>query len=190
MIGPTFPAVLTAAAGGDEDAFGVLWHDLQPRLLRYFKLIAPGAAEDLAAETWVAIIRRIDRFQGDEAAFRAWVFTIARHKARDGWRRAARKPVQQLPETSLAEPSAPDDPADTVLEAASTQAALALIATLPAGQAEAIVLRVVAGLEVKQVAEIMDKQPNTVRVLTHRGLRRLAERLSADQDGPRARRAV
>ena len=82
MIGPTVPAVLTAAAGGDEDAFGVLWRDLQPRLLRYFMLIAPGAAEDLAAETWVAIIRAIDRFQGDEAAFRAWVFTIARNKAR------------------------------------------------------------------------------------------------------------
>ena len=64
-----------------------------------------------------------------------------------------------------------------------------MIATLPAGQAEAIVLRVVAGLEVKQVAEIMDKRPNTVRVLTHRGLRRLAQRLGADQ-GPRAQRAV
>ena len=50
-------------------------------------------------------------------------------------------------------------------------------------------LRVVAGLEVKQVAVVMDKRPNTVRVLTHRGLRRLAERLGADQ-GPRARRAV
>ena len=190
MIGPSFPAVLTAAAGGDEDAFGVLWHDLQPRLLRYFKLIAPGAAEDLAAETWVAIIRGLGRFQGDEAAFRAWVFTIARHKARDGWRRAARKPVQDLPETGLAEPPAPDDPAATVLEVASTRAALALIATLPADQAEAVVLRVVAGLEVSRVAEILGKRPGTVRVLTHRGLRRLAERLGADQAGPRARRAV
>jgi RNA polymerase sigma-70 factor (ECF subfamily) len=181
MIGPGFPAVLTAAAGGDEDAFGVLWHDLQPRLLRYFKVIAPGAAEDLAAETWVAIIRAIGRFQGDEAAFRAWVFTIARHKARDGWRRAARAPVQELPATGLAEPAAPDDPAAAVLEGFSTRAALALIATLPAGQAEAIVLRVVAGLEVKQVAELLDKRPGTVRVLTHRGLRKLAQRLDADR---------
>jgi RNA polymerase sigma-70 factor, ECF subfamily len=189
MIGPGFPAVLSAAAGGDEDAFGVLWHDLQPRLLRYFKLLAPGAAEDLAAETWVAIVRGIGRFRGEEAAFRAWVFTIARHKARDGWRRAARTPVQELPATGVAEPAAPDDPAATVLEDASTRAALALIATLPAGQAEAIVLRVVAGLEVKQVAELMDKRPATVRVLTHRGLRRLAERLGADA-GPRARKAV
>ena len=189
MIGPSFPAEFAAAAGGDEDAFGVLWHDLQPRLLRYFKVIAPEAAEDLASETWLAVIRGIGRFQGDEAAFQAWVFTIARHKARDGWRRAARRPVEELQATSLKEPSAPDDPAATVLEAASTRAALALIATLPAGQAEAIVLRVVAGLEVNQVAEIMDKRPNTIRVLTHRGLRRLAEQLRTDQ-GPRAQRAV
>jgi RNA polymerase sigma-70 factor (ECF subfamily) len=189
MIGPSFPAELTAAAGGDENAFGVLWHDLQPRLLRYFKVITPEAAEDLASETWLAVIRGIGRFQGDEAAFQAWVFTIARHKARDGWRRAARRPVEELQATSLTEPSAPDDPAATVLEAASTRAALALIATLPAGQAEAIVLRVVAGLEVNRVAEIMGKQPNTVRVLTHRGLRRLAARLGADSNTP-ARRVV
>jgi DNA-directed RNA polymerase specialized sigma24 family protein len=39
-----------------------------------------------------------------------------------------------------------------------------------------------AGLEVSRVAEIMGKPPGTVRVLTHRGLRRLAERLGADSD--------
>jgi RNA polymerase sigma-70 factor (ECF subfamily) len=82
---------------------------------------------------------------------------------------------------------APDDPAAAAVEGFSTRAALAMVATLPAGQAEAIVLRVVAGLEVKQVAELMDKCPNTVRVLTHRGLRRLAERLG---DDARIRRVV
>jgi RNA polymerase sigma-70 factor, ECF subfamily len=184
MIGPTFAAVLAAAAGGDEGAFGMLWHDLQPRLLRYFRVVAPGAAEDLASETWLRIIRGIGRFQGNEPAFRAWVFTIARHQVLDWWRRAARKPIQDLPVTGLAEPLAPDDPAAAALERASTQAALALIATLPAGQAEAITLRVVAGLEVNQVAEIMDKRPNAVRVLTHRGLRKLAARLEANSDVP------
>ena len=117
MIGPSFPPCSTAAAGGDEDAFGVLWRDLQPRLLRYFILITPGAAEDLASETWLAVIRAIDRFQGDEAAFRAWVFTIARHKARlvaSG----RRKPVRGAAATGRVEPPAPDDPAATVLAAA------------------------------------------------------------------------
>jgi RNA polymerase sigma-70 factor, ECF subfamily len=180
MIGPRFPVVLKAAAGGDEDAFAMLWCDLQPRLLRYLRVTAPGAAEDLASETWLGVIRGIGRFQGDEPAFRSWVFTIARHQALDWRRRAARKPTQDLPVVGLAEPAASDDPAAAAVEGASTRAALALIATLPADQAEAIALRVVAGLEVSRVAEIMGKRPGTVRVLAHRGLRRLAERLGAD----------
>jgi hypothetical protein len=51
MIGPEFPVVLGAAARGDEEAFGRLWRDLQPRLLRYFAVVSRTAAEDLASET-------------------------------------------------------------------------------------------------------------------------------------------
>jgi RNA polymerase sigma-70 factor (ECF subfamily) len=180
MIGPVFPAVLGAAAGGDEEAFGRLWRDLQPRLLRYFMVAAPVAAEDLASETWLGVIRGLDRFQGNEPAFRAWVFTIARHEVLDWRRRAARRPIADLPMSDLADQVAPDDPAATVVEGFSTRAALRVIATLPADQAEAVALRVVAGLEVNRVAAIMGRRPGTVRVLAHRGLRRLAERLDAD----------
>jgi RNA polymerase sigma-70 factor, ECF subfamily len=179
MIGPEFPIVLEAAARGDEDAFGRLWHDLQPRLLRYFRVAATSAADDLASETWLGVVRGIDRFRGNETAFRAWVFTIARHEVLDWRRRAARRAPEDLPATDLIEQAAPDDPAATALEGISTRAALAVVATLPPDQAEAIVLRVVAGLGVDQVAAIMGKRPGTVRVLTHRGLRRLAERLGA-----------
>jgi RNA polymerase sigma-70 factor, ECF subfamily len=187
MIGPEFSQVLSAAARGDEEAFGRLWHDLQPRVLRYFAVVSPAAAEDLASETWLGVVRGIERFRGTEPAFRAWVFTIARHELLDRWRRAAHRPTEDLAVDGLMEQVAPDDPAAAAVEGFSTRAALAVVATLPAGQAEAIVLRVVAGLEVNQVAEIMDKRPNTVRVLTHRGLRRLAERLG---DDARIRRAV
>ena len=180
MIGPEFPAVLDAATRGDEEAFGRLWRDLQPRLLRYFMVAAPAAAEDLASETWLAVVRGIDRFRGSEPAFRAWVFTIARHELLDWRRRAARRPSEGLPATGLIDLAAPDDPATTAVEGFSTRAALAVVATLPADQAEAVMLRVVAGLDVERVAAIMDKRPGTVRVLTHRGLRRLAERLGAD----------
>jgi RNA polymerase sigma-70 factor, ECF subfamily len=187
MIGPTFPAVLRGAAGGDEDAFEQLWHDLQPRLLRYFMVIAPAAAEDLASETWLRVVGGIGRFEGSEPAFRAWVFTIARHQVLDWRRRAARKPTEDLSGLDIVDPPAPDDPAATALEGISTRAALGLVATLPADQAEVITLRVVAGLEVGQVAKIMGKRPGTVRVLTHRGLRRLAQRLGT---GSRIRGAV
>jgi RNA polymerase sigma-70 factor (ECF subfamily) len=187
MIGPEFPVVLGAAARGDEDAFGKLWGDLQPRLLRYFRVVSPAVAEDLASETWLGVVRGLDRFEGNEPAFRAWVFTIARHEVLDWRRRAARRPAEDLPATALAEWAAPDDPAADALEGFSTRAALAEVAALPADQAEAIVLRVVAGLGVERVAAIMGKRPGTVRVLTHRGLRRLAERLD---DGGRIRRVV
>ena len=187
MIGPEFPVVLSAAVRGDEDAFGRLWRDLQPRLLRYFAVVSRAAAEDLASETWLGVVRGIDRFQGNEPAFRAWVFTIARHEVLDWRRRAARRPTEDLPAIALAEQAAPDDPAADALEGFSTRAALAEVATLPADQAEAILLRVVAGLGVDRVAAIMGKRPGTVRVLTHRGLRKLAERLG---DGGRIRRVV
>jgi RNA polymerase sigma-70 factor, ECF subfamily len=187
MIGPEFPAVLSAAARGDEEAFGRLWRDLQPRLLRYFMVAAFAAAEDLASETWLGVIRGLDRFQGNEPAFRAWVFTIARHEVLDWRRRAARRPVEGLPMSGLADPAAPDDPAADAMERVATREALALVATLPPDQAEAIVLRVVAGLGVDRVAAIMGKRPGTVRVLTHRGLRRLAEHLG---DGGRVRKVV
>jgi RNA polymerase sigma-70 factor (ECF subfamily) len=183
MIGPEFPAVLDAATRGDEEAFGRLWRDLQPRLLRYFMVAVPAAAEDLASETWLAVVRSLGRFRGNEPAFRAWVFTIARHELLDWRRRAARRPIADVPVTGLtdrAAMAAPDDPAASAMEGLSTRAALAMVATLPADQAEAVVLRVVAGLDVDRVAAIMDKRPGTVRVLTHRGLRRLAERLGAD----------
>ena len=180
MIGPEFPDVLGAAARGDEKAFGRLWRDLQPRLLRYFGVVSRAAAEDLASETWLGVIRGLDRFQGNEPSFRAWVFTIARHEVLDWRRRAARRPAADLPVNGLIEWPAHDDPAADALEGFSTRAALAEVATLPADQAEAIMLRVVAGLGVDRVAAIMGKRPGTVRVLTHRGLRRLAERLGGD----------
>jgi RNA polymerase sigma-70 factor (ECF subfamily) len=177
VIGPEFPAVLAAAAAGDEHAFGRLWRDLQPRLLRYFLVAVPAAAEDLASETWMGVVGGLARFQGNEPAFRAWVFTIARHEVLDWRRRAARRVTGDLPVAGLAEPAAADDPAADALEGFATRAALAQVALLPADQAEAILLRVVAGLDVRRVADLMGKRPGTVRVLTHRGLRRLAERL-------------
>ena len=81
VIGPSFPAVLAAARTGDEQAFAVMWRELQPAVLGYLRVAAPTAAEDLAADTWVSVISGLGRLRGDERAFRAWVFTAAWHRA-------------------------------------------------------------------------------------------------------------
>jgi len=176
MIGPLFPDLLAAAQGGDEQAFAVLWRELQPAVLRYFRVAAGEAAEDLAADTWMSVIRGLGRFRGDERAFRAWIFTVARHRAIDWRRRAGRRPTWVAAE-KLAEWPAPNDPVLQVLEGQSTRAALALVAELPPDQAEVVALRVLGGLEVAEVARIVGKRPGTVRVLAHQGLRRLARRV-------------
>ena len=157
----------------------MLWRDLQPAVLRYFRVAAAEAAEDLAADTWVSVIRRLGQFRGDERAFRAWVFTVARHRVIDWHRQAARRPTISIPADSWPELPAPDDPVAPVLEGQSTRAALALLAELPADQAEVVALRVLGGLEVAEVARIVGKRPGAVRVLAHRGLRRLAKRVEA-----------
>ena len=179
MIGAAFDSTLAAAVRGDERAFALLWRELQPGLLRYLAVVAPGAAEDLASETWVDVVRSLARFRGDEQSFRSWTFTIARHRATDHRRRSVRRPAEPLPAERLPERAAADDPAATAMEHIATYQALALIAELPRDQAEVVVLRVVAGLEVGQVARIVGKRPGAVRVLAHRGLRRLAQRLRA-----------
>jgi RNA polymerase sigma-70 factor (ECF subfamily) len=178
MLGSRFDEVLAGAQCGAEWAMGELWRDLRPAVLRYLRVMAPSAAEDLDSETWLGVARGLRTFEGGENAFRAWVFTIARHRLIDWRRRQAQAPDTSAPPEQLLDRAAADDPAEEALAALATEGALALIATLPAEQAEAVMLRVVAGLDGPTVAKLLGKRPGAVRVLCHRGLRRLAGRLA------------
>src|SRR3954471_9504291 len=103
--GPTEPAVedpldgvLARARTGDDAAFYALWTALQPRLLRYLRVKARDVAEDVAAETWLHVVRDLDRFAGDAADFRAWLFTIGRNRAVDAARARLARPVHLVAE--------------------------------------------------------------------------------------------
>ena len=180
VVGPEFPEVLRFAANGDGAAFGRLWRGMHPMLLRYLRLSAGDAAEDLASEVWLEVARRIPRFRGNELEFRGWLFTVARRRVIDLQRYQIRHPERPTADIERLDRPAPDDTAAKALEGISTEAALAFIATLPREQAEIIILRVVAGLDVAQVARIVGKSPGAVRVATHRGLRSLSARLDGD----------
>ena len=183
MIGAAFGDTLARAQAGDEAAFACIFRDIQPALLRYLRVIAPDP-EDVAGETWVQVVAGLGGFRGEEQAFRAWLFTIARHRAADAGRSRARRPAVPLETSGAEDQLTSPDTADLALEAVSAQAAVAMIATLPAEQAEIIMLRVVAGLDTADVARIVRKTPGAVRVAAHRGLRRLAgqaERMGVTQ---------
>jgi RNA polymerase sigma-70 factor, ECF subfamily len=178
VVGEEFPAVLAAAQHGSETAFTRLWLDANPALVRYLRVITPDAAEDVAADTWVRVARGLRRFRGDEAAWRAWLFTTARRRVIDVSRSRSRRreePLHDLPPEAL--PVTPDA-ADEAVERLSTRAAITLLARLPPLQAEVILLRVVAGLDTDAVARLLGRSPGAVRVTLHRGLRRLAEILA------------
>ncbi len=186
VLGEGFPEVLRAAAAGDEAAFAALWRDIQPALLRYLWVAAGDAAEDLASDVWLEVARRLGQFNGGENEFRGWLFTMARRKVIDRHRYEARHPVSPTADVAPLDRPASDDTFSAALEGISTGAALALIATLPADQAEIIVLRVVAGLDASEVARIVGKSPGAVRVAAHRGLRTLSARLAGARGTVRA----
>jgi RNA polymerase sigma-70 factor (ECF subfamily) len=173
-VEPDFDAVLVAARTGEEWAITVLYRELHPRLARYLRVRAAHVAEDLEAEVWLAIAERLHRFEGDAVAFRAWAFSIARRRLADHRRQAARRRTDPAPTEVIDRPSPLADPERIVLDAlAGDEAAAFVMRTLPADHAEVVLLRVVAGLEVEQVAALLGKRPGTIRVMQHRGLRRL-----------------
>lgn len=168
---------LRAAQEGDESGFAVLWRALHPAVLRYLRVVVGGAAEDVASETWLQVSRDLAAFHGDIDGFRTWLFRIARHRGIDEQRRAARRPAT-TPELSDHGPewernTAPDA-AEEAARRAETEWALAMIASLPPDQAEAVMLRVVAGLDAAQAGAVLGKRAGAVRVAAMRGLRRLA----------------
>jgi RNA polymerase sigma-70 factor (ECF subfamily) len=173
-----FEAVLRAAADGDDGAFSALWRWLHPSLLRYLRVVEPGDAEDLASEAWLSVVRGLGRFSGDEHAFKAWVFTIARHRVIDDARRRKRRVSERSDELGI-EAAADGDASDRAVAQIELEATLQMIRSLPGPQADVVALRVIGGLTVHETAAALGKSDGAVRVLAHRGLRGLAERLSA-----------
>jgi RNA polymerase sigma-70 factor, ECF subfamily len=177
-VGPQFQEVLAAASAGDVRAFATLWRATNPVLLRYLRGVAGDLADDVASETWLKVIRALPRFQGDEQGFRGWVVTIARNQLVDERRRASRRPETLTSDVPDVEQASGRDVAQEVVDRLGTEQALRLVATLPPDQAEMLLLRVVVGLDVSHVAQLVGRSPGAVRVAVHRALRRLADVLA------------
>jgi len=166
---------LAGALAGDEEGFRVLYRSMQPILLRYLSVLVGSDAADVASESWLQICRDLQRFSGDIQGFRAWSMTVARHRAMDHVRRMRRRPQTVDDEHYLTSLAASADTAAEVTEGIATAEVLRLVASLPRDQAEAVLLRAVAGLDVASAAKVLGKRPGAVRSAAHRGLKRLAE---------------
>ncbi|MFD5447806.1 RNA polymerase sigma factor [Streptomyces sp. NPDC127100] len=173
-------AAVALAQEGDEAAFAVAYRLVQPGLLGYLRGLVGDDAEDVASDAWLEIARDLGRFRGDGAGFRGWTATIARHRALDHLRRQKVRPRGSALEQDVLELPGPYSTHDQALETLSTRAALALVSGLPRDQAEAVLLRVVVGLDGPAAARVLGKRPGAVRTATYRGLKRLARQLGTD----------
>jgi RNA polymerase sigma-70 factor (ECF subfamily) len=175
-----FEEVLTSAQAGFSSAFEVLFAQLAKPLAAFFR--AQGAADPAGStnDVLLRVFRGIDRFEGDEDGFRAWVFTIARNSLVDERRRARRR-VQ----TTSMEPTddlLPESPASEqgALARLGDADAVRAIESLVPDQREVLLLRIVADLTVDQVAQVVGKRPGAVKALQRRGLAALRRRLGRE----------
>ncbi|HEY0518837.1 MAG TPA: RNA polymerase sigma factor [Ilumatobacteraceae bacterium] len=155
-----------------------LFRELQPRLLRFLSAQDSTAADDLAADVWVAVAAGIGRFDGEWPEFRAWVFAIARNRLADHRRTAVRRRTDVVDVSTFDDVANGDQTDNEALEKISGLRAAALITSmLTVEQSEVLLLRVLGDLDVDQVASIVRRSPNWVRVTQHRAVKTLAKRL-------------
>lgn len=188
-IGGRFPQVLSAATEGADWAWTELYRELAPGLLRF--LAAHGAAdpEDCLSDVFIQIVRQLAGFLGDEPAFRAWAFTIARSRLIDSWRREQRRPPRSGEDVvTAADHLRPELPVDSPSE---QQAAISeILASLNADQRSVLLLRYVHQFTVEETAQIVGKSEGAVRVVQHRALRTLRRRLSSAPSSGRTQQSA
>jgi len=171
---------------GDQAAFAELvdrYHSSLTRFARSFTA-RPELAEDIAQETWLGLLRGIDRFEG-RASLRTWLFQICANRARTLAAREGRlvpvdptdpdgptvDPARFNPDGGWTQaPAAWDFAAD---DAELVERVRAAIVRLPEAQQQVVTLRDVEGLSAAEVCRILDLTEGNQRVLLHRGRARV-----------------
>ena len=166
--------LMLAVRGGDLGALGVLFrrHRDTVRALCYRLTASAEAADDLAQETFLRIMRYRHTFRGD-ARFTTWMYRLARNVCLDHLRSAARA-ADAAARWRADEPGSGGETASDESELAPRLAMLEqAMARLPAEQREALVLSRYHGLRYDEIARVLECSAGAARVRVHRALRTL-----------------
>lgn len=168
--------VLVKQAQQQPSRFALLYDRHVTNVYRYL-LVRVGShedAEDLTSQTFLTAMEQLGRYRGS-GTFQAWLFRIARNKSIDHYRRHKRLvPMPSngewidgavLPDTAVERQLA--------LDAVSHQ-----LRNLAPDRAEVVSLRIFGQLETAEIADMLNKSETAVRMLLHRGVRDLQERLA------------
>jgi RNA polymerase sigma factor (sigma-70 family) len=171
---------IARARAGDRSAISALYADLSGGVVGYLRGSGARDPEDLAGDVFVAMIHGLHSFEGDENAFRRWVFTIAHNRLIDDRRKKSIRAVE-APIGGGRDIGA-DDSYDRVLGRVDAGPAVRALAQLTSDQRDAVVLRSVVGLSILDTAAILNKTPGAVKTLHRRALASLA-RVVGEQVG-------
>lgn len=181
---PDLPDVV--AAQQDRAAFAVLYRRYLDRVYAYcFYLLGDHHdAEDATERTFLAALRALDGFRDRGSSFRAWLFRIAHNELANAVRGRSRRRRHTLNLDGMGEgvePPAPEasDPAQALDRLDDARRVRSALERLPADRRQVVVLRFVDGLSAAEIGDVLGRSVGAVRVLQHRALRDLAERLGS-----------
>jgi RNA polymerase sigma factor (sigma-70 family) len=177
MTGEQLDVWVDAARAGGTWAFGHLWESLSPTVHGYVRGRGVPDPDDTTSEVFLAAFQRLDSFEGDGAQFRAWLFTIAHHKAVDAVRRGPAVREQLMEAVDDDRPVASAETA--ALDRLGDDAVRELLDQLTDEQREVVLLRVVGELSLAETAQVVGRPVGSVKQLQRRGLARLRKNLSS-----------
>lgn len=189
-------ALLERILSGDRDAFRELVSRYQSsvvRVARYY-VNSEASAEDVAQETWIAVLRGLEKFEG-RSSFKTWLFRIVANRARKTGTREHRiisvDPVDPVSSARFNEGGMWTEPPEPFTDLIDTSIANAdvvkaireAIRTLGEPQQSVVTLRDVEGLSTSEVAGLLELSEANVRVLLHRGRAKIREILEETVKG-------
>lgn len=161
-------AVAAAKAGADW-GWTALYRALAPTITGYVRAQGAREPEDVAAEVFIQAVKGIDRFKGDGAAFRSWIFCIAHNKVVDDHRQRRRQPVDLKPDAGR-NVVHPVNVEDQALRNLADVKVRQMFARLTPDQRTVLYLRMIGGLTLEEVAKVVGKPLSAVKALQRRGL--------------------
>lgn len=174
-----FASILAAARLGAEWAWAVVYRDLSPTVLRYLRAHGAREPEDVLGDVFVQVVRKFPDFSGDERDFRAWVFTIARNRLTDEWRRDGRRPVDYVTDEVLSACTTDvGNVEDEAMRKLDEQRVRSIIEQLSPDQRDVLFLRLLAGFTIDEVAVVIGKKPGAVKALQARGVAAIRREIS------------
>ncbi|MDP9404209.1 MAG: RNA polymerase sigma factor [Actinomycetota bacterium] len=179
-FGEAFDAVLAAAQTGAPWALERIYRAFAPAVAGYLRTQGSGEPDDVTSEVFIGAFRTLSSFNGGEGQFRSWLFTIAHRRLLDERRQLGRRAtiVDSWAET----PDAPalHDAEGEAMQLMASQRVRRLCERLVADQRDVLLLRLVGGLTVEEVATALDKSSGAVKALQRRGLTALRKILESE----------